>query len=321
MVMDIWCIEIISYAATQEGPHGAVAESEISAEPLRILRLLKLTRVARLMKAFPELVTMIKGLVRSMRAIFSTLILVLLQVYVWGIIMHMLLKDDEEFNSRMLREIHLQFNTIGNCMWALLVDGTLMMDGPYIMTSLLYSDQPKKVIAGLFFLSYTLLSALLILQMLIGVLCDVVTMIQEEQKDAEAIGLVKQEIIGAFKDIDNGDGMITQSELLELLTKPRSKAILKKLNINRLFLMELQKTIYSRREDTRLPISQVLELLIKCRGDNSATIESIAGGFSYLAQEVRSIVDEAHKRSFGAAFPELDFENPAMNRYLSRPNL
>ena len=46
-------------------------------------------------KALPALITMSKGLVRSLRAISSSLLLTTLMVYVWGILLHMLMKDEE----------------------------------------------------------------------------------------------------------------------------------------------------------------------------------------------------------------------------------
>merc|ERR1719353_2729362 len=77
---------------------------QIPTQPLRMLRLFKLTRMARLMKAFPELVTMIKALMRSLRAISSSMILIGLMVYVWAIMLHMLMKTEDEFNERYWEE-------------------------------------------------------------------------------------------------------------------------------------------------------------------------------------------------------------------------
>merc|ERR1719424_2248841 len=93
---------------------------QIPTQPLRMLRLFKLTRMARLMKAFPELVIMIKGLVRSLRAISSSMILIGLMVYVWAIMMHMLMKEETELNDQLWKESMLGFNTITKCIWILL---------------------------------------------------------------------------------------------------------------------------------------------------------------------------------------------------------
>merc|ERR1719197_2233672 len=101
---------------------------KVPVQPLRMLRLAKLTRMARLMKAFPELVTMIKGLIRSLRAISSSGILVALMVYTWAILLHMLLKDEDELNEQLYASNLMDFTTITQCMWSLIMMGTLMLD-------------------------------------------------------------------------------------------------------------------------------------------------------------------------------------------------
>merc|ERR1719506_746345 len=286
MIMDTWMLMPI-LKLLSGGDDGS--KVTIPTQPLRMLRLFKLTRMARLMKAFPELVTMIKGLCRSLRAISSSMILVGLMVYTWAILLHMMMKDEEEFNTEMKEELGLDFRTITNCMWALLMDGTLMLDGtPTLMTKLLWAPKINMLLAGLFFVLYALLSALLILQMLIGVLCDVVSRVGQEQRDAQAIGLVKQEILADLKQFDGGDGKISQKELLRVMKHPQSKALMKKLNINRLFLMELQRMMFPH-EHSQVTIKAVLELMILCRGDNQATVEAIAGGFCFLSQEIMEV--------------------------------
>jgi hypothetical protein len=87
MVLDVWGVMVALKLFTNV--HGA----KLPTQPFRILRLFKLTRMARLMKVFPELVIMIKGLGRAMRAIASSFLLVTVMTYVWGIILHMLLMD------------------------------------------------------------------------------------------------------------------------------------------------------------------------------------------------------------------------------------
>merc|ERR1740130_2051543 len=120
MILDTWII--MSIMKVQGDPIA------IPVQPLRMLRLFKLTRMARLMKAFPELVTMIKGLIRSLRAISSSGILVGLMVYTWAILLHMLLKNEDALNQELYEASLMNFATITNCMWILIVDGTLMLD-------------------------------------------------------------------------------------------------------------------------------------------------------------------------------------------------
>jgi len=282
MILDTWVI--MAAMKLQSG-----AKITIPVQPLRMLRLFKLTRMARLMKAFPELVTMIKGLIRSLRAISSSGILVGLMVYTWAILLHMLLKDEDAFNDSLHTDTGMNFATITNCMWSLIIQGTLMMDGAAnVLTTLLFSHEPNFILAGFFFASYTVLSALLILQMLIGVLCDVVSRVGQEQRDAQAIGLVKQELLSVIRDFDDGHGKIVQKSLLKVMRHPRTVPVLKKLNINRLFLLELQKMMFPK-EDSAVSIKAVLELMILCRGDNPTSVEILSGGICYLTSELEDL--------------------------------
>merc|ERR1719439_435045 len=106
MILDTWLLMVV--LKLMDGD----SQVKIPVQPLRMLRLFKLTRMARLMKAFPELVTMIKGLIRSLRAISSSGILVGLMVYTWAILLHMLLKEEEEFNLALWDEFSLSFKTM-----------------------------------------------------------------------------------------------------------------------------------------------------------------------------------------------------------------
>lgn len=166
-----------------------------------------------------------------------------------------------------------------------------------LMKSLLFADEMNFKLAGFLFLSFALLSSMLILQMLIGVLCDVVARVGSEQRDASAVGLVKQELLANLMQYDDGDGKINQQELITVMKDPRSKAVLRKLNINRAFVLELQKMMFTH-HGQRVPIKAVLQIMVMCQGANIATVESVSGGILTIIHELSAI-----KRHL-----EIDFE-------------
>merc|ERR1719443_302576 len=94
---------------------GTGQSSSVSVGPLRLLRLVRLVRLAR---SFPEMVTMIKGMRKAVRSVASSLIMVLLLIYVFAIVLHSLLKDEGQVKDN--------FSTVGLAMWTLWLDGTLM---------------------------------------------------------------------------------------------------------------------------------------------------------------------------------------------------
>merc|ERR1712151_507067 len=86
---------------------------------LRLFRLGKLFRLGRLLRAFPQLVTIIKALAESMRAVFSTLLVVVLLTFIWGIAMGMILKKEFEFNEHLRDAYLMDFSTTFRSMWTL----------------------------------------------------------------------------------------------------------------------------------------------------------------------------------------------------------
>jgi len=288
MLLDSWVLMVILHLVSEDGG-SEKHKVTIPTQPFRVLRILKLTRMAKLINNLPELVVMIKGLFRSCRAIVATIILVLLMNYVWAIILHMILKNHDDLNQRLNRQSLMDFTSVGSSMWILLMDGTLMLDNAApLMTELIYDPNFAVFLSGILFIFYSLISALLLLQILIGVLCDVVSRVNHEQRDAEAIALVKQELRAKLLEFDTDkDGHLSRDELHRILNDPKSSAVLRKLSINRGFLYQLQESVFARTD--QMDITTALEMILLCRSDNAATVESLAGGFCFLGTELHNL--------------------------------
>jgi len=283
MLMDVGVVTLIHWSLQNNGGHSV----EIPVQPLRLLRLAKLTRMARMMRFFPELVITIKAMFRSLRAICSTLIMVALLAYSTAICLHTLLKEEDGFNAGLKSELGLDFSSLVDCIWTLLMGGTLMLDGSApLKKSLLFSDKPNIILAGCFFMFYSFLSALCILQMLIGVLCDVVSRVGQEERDNRDLALVKAALVSQLQQIDGGNGLISHEELMAVMTNPQSIALLERLKINQLFLFELQKMMYPS-PNSQVSIKRIVQLLLLCRGDCPATVETLASGICFVVNELR----------------------------------
>merc|ERR1719331_537825 len=109
-------------------------------------------------------------------------------LYTWAILIHMLLREDLDYNKELKEKYDYEFTKVGDCMWTLFMSGTLMLDNAApLMSELLFNKDFVIMLAGFGFISFCFLSALLILQMLIGVLCDVVSIVGEERREAEYV--------------------------------------------------------------------------------------------------------------------------------------
>merc|ERR1719171_872505 len=134
--------------------------------PLRLLRLLRLTRMARLMRSFPDLLTLVKGMMAATRSVGSTLLLLMIFNYVFAIIFTGTLKDHE--NPEFLE----YFGTMFSSMFTLILAGTLLDDITTPTRMLIDYDLQGLVLCTFV---YILASNFTMLNMLIGVLCEVVS--------------------------------------------------------------------------------------------------------------------------------------------------
>lgn len=234
--------------------------------PLRLLRLLRLSRLVRLMRSLPELVIIIKGMVVAFRAVGSSLLMVTMLLYVFGIVMHMMLSEDDDEN------VAEYFQTLPCCMWTLLMDGTFLLDTHTVLGFLVHTGEFNHILCVAIFLVFILLTALTVMNMLIGVLCEVVSAVAANEKEEAAIRVMKQTILIELKKFDDGDGLIDEDELNELMADPYSVTVLESLGIDVPFLQELQVMTFDKPGMT-CPIEHLIEQMLTCRRDLIFTVK------------------------------------------------
>merc|ERR1712048_222312 len=159
-------------------------------------------------------------------------LMVVVLVYVFGIVIHMFLKDDDLVAN--------YFETLSLCMWTLLMDGTLLDAPGVVLNRLVRRGEFNTTVAVIFFLVFILLSALTVMNMLIGILCNVVTAVAASEKEEADIAELKKTILLELKKFDDGDGMIVAEELAQLMAAEESVQVLESLGIDVSYLQQMQ---------------------------------------------------------------------------------
>lgn len=232
MIMETWVLELV-------GGDGLPLPSG----PLRLLRLLRITRMGKLMRFFPELQVIVKGMVAAIRSVGCTAILMILCLYVFSIIFTDMfhqgkLKDDDkacegiEDCKTVCEGGELEgctqelFGSMGKSMRHLFIMGTILDDITACTNSIRASPKPMMGLG--FFFVFVLVSSFTMLNMLIGILCEVVgqTSEDEEQKATEAN--IREAIGSLFKTMDeDGNGTISRHEFMAM---KEDKAVLDSLS-------------------------------------------------------------------------------------------
>lgn len=285
MVLETWVMPFVG------GGGGGMGQASM----LRLLRLLRLTRMARLLRSVPELVTLLKGMAAASRSVCSTLVLLIMFTYIFAIIFKQQTEEDEE-----LQEL---FGTIPESMWTLLLAGTLL-DEIWQTLNLLKEQNPT--MCGLFLL-WVLLSSFTILNMLIGVLCEVVSAVSESEREKTIVSFAKAKFLSVLERIDeNNSGTINETEFEKFVMDGEVKPPLDDLHVDRENLMELSDVIFSKREkiadrqsevagscnrfgagrrtlkksiveseDRELKFGELLEMILDLRASNDAKVSHI----------------------------------------------
>merc|ERR1719379_576699 len=173
MILETWVMKIVEAAAGGGG--GAAILSNFSA--LRLLRLLRLTRMVRIMQAVPELMMLVKVMVSATKSVSFILMFLVLVMYVFAIIMMSLMSEPGEYEPETYGYV---FGSMGDAMMCLLTNGVLGDN----LNQAVNMIREHSIFSVCLFFFFFCISAILLLNMLIGVLCEVISSKAEEEKAA-----------------------------------------------------------------------------------------------------------------------------------------
>merc|ERR1719146_85378 len=112
------------------------------------------------------------------------------------------------------------------------MNGTFLDSVGSVLTPLLETNTVNTVLGVCFFMAFILLSALTVMNMLIGVLCEVVSAVAASEKGDNAIRIVKDKLLVMLRELDeDGSGKISQEEIQQVLAYPDALRTLDNLNV------------------------------------------------------------------------------------------
>lgn len=207
MACEIWAFPAFTESGSPQIPGFSV---------LRLLRLLRIARVAKLMRAFPELMMILRGVAAASKAVFWTCVLLVIITFTWSILFtseyHQGKLADDELGDDQPAEI--VFGSMGKSMKNLLIMGTILDDVTYCADAIRASDNIGMLIA---FVLYILLSSFTMLNMLVGILVDVVQTVLENERTQRASQHASTSIQKLFFTLDrDGSGTISRQEFMSM---------------------------------------------------------------------------------------------------------
>eukprot|EP00929_Paragymnodinium_shiwhaense_P034455 TRINITY_DN18747_c0_g1_i1.p1 TRINITY_DN18747_c0_g1~~TRINITY_DN18747_c0_g1_i1.p1 ORF type:complete len:963 (+),score=272.59 TRINITY_DN18747_c0_g1_i1:55-2889(+) len=282
MLLDTYIINIVMllrYGGSTTSKGG------INTKALKLVRLVRLTRMARMMKllrAVPEITILIKGLSVASRSVFFTLCLLTIILYVYSIIFRQLVGTLSSTDSTLEEDY---FSSVPKAMSSLLLNGVLPDQA-----ALISACADENIILGMMVLAFILLASLLVMNMLVGILCEVVSVVASVEREEMTVGFVKHRLREMFEhnhvDEDDND-CISKEEFDKLLCNRDAAQIIQEIGVDVLGLVDFSEFIF--KEGAELTFVDFMELIMQLRGSNGATVKDIVDLRRYMYVEMSSI--------------------------------
>jgi len=190
-------------------------------------------------------------------------------------------------------------------MHTLLLDGTLMDSLGDVVTNL---GKDSWIFVIIFYI-FVLLSALTVMNMLIGVLCEVVSAVAATEREEITVGFVKeklQEIMEQGVDQD-GDNKVSKIEFMQILENPEAIRVLNDVGVDAVGLVDMADEIFkgnddNDEEDAVLTFPDFMEVVLQLRGSNTATVKDIVDLRKFMRSSIKHLEEKmVHQRKVKCA--------------------
>lgn len=279
IVLETWVLTVVILFT------GGLASTDVgTASLLRIMRIFRLTRaarVARLLRAIPELMVVVRGIMVVTRTVFLILCLLMIILYVFAVMFTQLAKESS------LSKTH--FPSVPRSMVNLMLGGILPDMAPWT-----YSLGNESIFIGCLFFVFVLLAFITIMNMLVGVLVEVVGVVATVEKESNQVQAVKMVLVRLLDELDSEwegdgkfDGKFSQDHFRDLIAGRRAGKMLHEVGVDAVALIDYADFVF--RDQQKLDFADLLDLLLQLRGGNSTKVKDLVELRKFLQVEMRRL--------------------------------
>jgi hypothetical protein len=283
-VLETWALTLYMIIADTR------SESPIRLAIFRVLRMAKIFRMGRamrLMRSLPEIAILVKGIGIATRSVFFTLVLLMLIVYVFAVIFRQLTQGTAMGD--------MYFPSVPTAVNSLLLDGVLP-DNAAIVNDL--AGQSWYLWPLIMF--FILLASLTVMNMLVGVLVEVVGAVAEAEKEGLAVHEMRENLIHVMKELDyDASGCISKSEFEKILIRPKVCKILLDVGVDVVGLVDLSDFIFEDfGSDGELYLEDFMKVVLDLRDGNTAKVKDVVMLQKLMKRDMTQFYDRVIRSMF-----------------------
>eukprot|EP00927_Polykrikos_kofoidii_P031141 TRINITY_DN26802_c0_g1_i1.p1 TRINITY_DN26802_c0_g1~~TRINITY_DN26802_c0_g1_i1.p1 ORF type:complete len:664 (-),score=69.89 TRINITY_DN26802_c0_g1_i1:83-2074(-) len=256
--------------------------TSVDAQILKILRLSRLTRVgrlARILHAIPELIVLFRGVASASRSVLSAMVLLVLLMYVSAVIFTQVIDHLTEPDAvPNLRELY--FSSVQHSMASLFLAGVLPDVSPFLRNC---GDQ--HFILGTLAFAFVVVATVTLMNMLVGLLCDVVSVVSTHEREELTISKAKVELHNTFgaNDLTLKESFITYQEFISILRQPQIAKVIQKMGVDVVGLVDYADYLFE--DKATITKARFMDLLMELRGRNNCTVKDIVDLRGYMMRQ------------------------------------
>ena len=220
---------------------------------------------------------LVKGMIMAVRSVGSTLLLMFVIIYVFAILFTQLLRTEPVGVGRF---------------------ETVPMAINYLLLGSVFPDQKNDIqdmlnahgIYYMLMILYLLLGPTTVMNMLIGVLVEVVKVVAEAEKVHTEDIQLKEQFIEMMRAIDlNGDNIVDADELRQVMYQREAVVLLNNMGIDVFALVDNVHIIFERTES--MNVDELWEAIMRFRETNVARQKDVIGIKTALKYECAAVVE------------------------------
>jgi hypothetical protein len=220
----------------------------------------------------PELMILAKGMMVAVRSVAAVLCLLGLVIYVFSIILTVLLANTDAAPQRF-ESVPMSANTL---LLQVVCGFDLELVGCLLKTS---------IVCYFVFLVYFLIASLTLMNMLVGILCDVVANVASDEKEESFVQRVETLVSQLMQDLDtDGSHTLSKEEFDVIILNQDMMHVLHDFGVDVVGIVDFGSFLFQ--ECDELSFSDFLNLVVQFRETKQSTIKDVMDLRKYIAREL-----------------------------------